>query len=1012
MRANFSMSLQSLFQEIGLSNTSEASTTIMEALKKTGMDLGLPINISTESADSLASTRNIVRCGAKALTSCDSTTLYSGIKISLDNTAGTVLVPKDVVSSSISKFFNSGAAASTEFTVIDTVSNPEGKWPMGFGNVVAIEASQMGVFLEQMVQVAFSSDSFKEILMNDMYPFGALTEVVAKEIRERFLSLLRELQIESSAPIIGVQMRNRTSTYAETKQTARQSFAQFLDSIGGKIGADSPVTLMTPLLAAFEELNFLQTFLYQFFLVVVIGFTAIGCAILWTIAFSEVQELTHTSSIMGTLGLSNNILRRFHIIVSVRHSVFGIFVGAILTVAGMRIISAILSSSLGIRPREASVSAILLAALLGAVLPTIGSLLPSKHEVFSSLKPHGLSKRQGHDSLSIVVHRLQNVACNVWVILASFLMTLYGAVFYFILPRSFLEENYGLFFGILNISITGLIIGLVIILQILQESVQYVLVQVFIVLVKAFHLMRGSITLSEISLLSCVLRNMKNHRRQNRNAGLVLSFSMAILIFSGSFTELQVGGLFDSVRESLGSDIMLLAKRSSEPLNETHLRSLMANLSSENAVDKFSFITFPLSRKVQIMGAAEWPISESVNVYGLDDEFFETIFEDVTQLTEIHANPQDTSSLFQLLHSHPDSPGVQKETYAKPSCISKTLQMTARKGIPPSAERRPEIYLANTRSAHSIGGMATTPSENGFREVADEGGSSSNKIPGVTNVPIPLILSEAFRDLLSADTSTALQIKLKSLNLVAQASIMAQKLPGFVFSRFTSAASSSPILVSDYNFRRLSAILETAWELEQDTAGFEQVAKQMSSPKQRLLIRLTSNSHQSIVKDRIRMQESDAVLVRDTEDNLLEVHGLERMLEAVYAAVTIMLSFLASSMLFVVFHQNEKEVAWAINLSRAIGLTNTQVFKLQLYECCSLTIFGLSSGAVVGFLATFALALQDELFRGIRQTIRFPHVPFLVMCLACLSTSLISSLLSWKRLIDCEPAHLLRHSEY
>lgn len=1017
MRANFSMALLSLFQEIGFSETSQESTTIIEILNRTGLDSGLPINISTGVSEPLIRIERQVEYNGKAATFLEAIPIDSKGMISLDSSARNLLVPGEVVSSSISKYISSGAAAFVEFSVIDTVSSPEGKWPTSFGNVVAIEASQIGIFVEEMVQAAFSSDAFKEILIDDLYPFGGLTEVIAKEIRERFLALLRELRIESSASLVGIQMKNRTSAYAESRQTARQSLAQFTDLIGERIGADATVTLMTPLLLTFEELSFLRTFLYQFSIIIVLGVTAIGCLVLWTVAFSEVQELLYITSVMRTLGLSKTLLSLFRLILSMRHSLFGICLGAALTAVGTMIISEVLSSSLEVPLRaEANIISIVIAVLLGALLPTIGSILPSRRARTTSLKPQRVGRDPTEETFTVAVHRLKDVGCNVWIISASILLTVYGAAFYFFLPRSFLDENYSMFFGILNLSMTGLIVGLAAMFQTGQEVSQYALIEIFIFLAQSINLLGGRIIISERCLLTIVLRNMKNHRRQNRNAAIVLSLSTAVMVFFGSFTELQVDGASDSVRESLGSDMVLLAKTRANPLNETQLRLLMANLSGQHTVERFSFITFPLSEKVQIMSMSGWPKSEPLEVYGVDDQFFETIDGDITKLSETLEHPSQNSSLYALLDMYPDNPAVQKEAVTKPSCISKTGRKPTKKGIIPPDQNQPWIY---ERHSNKMLDGSETLSEVNLKNLRKAGGSSgdeeelpSYEVPGVTNNPILLLISEAFRETLSLDTATPLNFKVKSLNLVAHASIMAQKLPSFFFSRFASTLSLSPVLISDRNFRRLSAILETGWTFEQNPAIVEKVSLQQSTPKQRLLIRLNSSSSQSIARSRIWTLKSDNIVVRDMEENLMELQGLKNVLGSLYAGVAILLSFLTASMLWVVFHENAKQNTWTVALSRALGLADVQVLKIQLYECFAVTIFGISSGTAIGLLATFALVLQDELFRGIRQRFKFPHAPFVVLSLMCFSTAFLSSIVSWKKMIRCEAANLLRNSEY
>ncbi|CDF32315.1 unnamed protein product [Chondrus crispus] len=794
-----------------------------------------------------------------------------------------------------------------------------------------------------MIGNVFSSSAFTDILRSDLDPFGALTELVAKEFRDRFLAVLHALDVQSAAPLVGIQSIDRTTTFAETDQTARQSFAQFTDSIGERIGPDAAVSLSSPLLLAFEEIDFLQVVLHQFFIVFVFIFAAIGCVVLWTTSSAQVQELSTTSEIMRTLGMPRSQVQMFGCLISLRYLVVGIVLGTLLTGAGLLLISKTLSKFLRMPARAITFVPVLLAVVLGVVVPCLGSLLPcSRIAALSSRR--NPRQRIGKKESSIIVKRLQNFGWNVSVLAAASIMTIYGAVFYFFLPKSFLEEDYSLFFGIMNISVTGIILGLVFILQPLQECVQYVFAFIFVSIGKACNFIGRISTRSERCLFSCVRRNMKNHRRRNRDAALVLSFSMALLMFAWSFTKVQIVGITESIRESLGSDIVLTARDRSIPLNETLLREHMKDLSIQNVVKKFTFITFPLFKKLQVTGIAEWPISEPLQVYGIDKYFFETVFQDITILSRNPMDPDSDETLFQLLQKSPDPKAEQNEAMLE----SKAL---------------------NT---------------------------------------IPVSLSEGFRNVFALESSSVLQLRMQSLSFMATAPILVEKLPAFIFSKFASTISTSPLVVSEASFRRFYEVLGQRLDTEGNSMLLEESMNKEMSPKQRLLILLQPGSSTRAVKDHIQMFGTDRLIVRDIEGNLEEVYGLEKMLMAVNAVSLIMLSLLSGSMLFVVFHENGKAANWEMGLLRALGLTNKQVFQILSYEYVSLTLSGLLSGSTVGIVASFVLVLQDELFRGIRQKISFPFLPNVILCFASLLTAMISTALAWRKICSSEACAILR----
>jgi uncharacterized membrane protein len=119
---------------------------------------------------------------------------------------------------------------------------------------------------------------------------------------------------------------------------------------------------------------------------------------------------------------------------------------------------------------------------------------------------------------------------------------------YYLLPKSFINQNVGMLLSLFFIFIGGLIAGLIL----LSYNFQYLL-EKYIVKLFLFWIDKA-----EFALL---LKNLSAHREKNRRSSIVYALSVAFIIFVSTGVQIQMQVLYNERMKLMGnSHIEIRAK--------------------------------------------------------------------------------------------------------------------------------------------------------------------------------------------------------------------------------------------------------------------------------------------------------------------------------------------------------------------------------------------------------------------------------------------------------------------
>jgi len=118
------------------------------------------------------------------------------------------------------------------------------------------------------------------------------------------------------------------------------------------------------------------------------------------------------------------------------------------------------------------------------------------------------------------------------------MLVVLGVLTYYVAPAAFLLGDYEVFFGIMNMLLLMMILGLTFITILLLPKFMEIWVSVFIFFNR-----------KDTKLKQILLKNLKSHKKRNIKTAIMFSICLSFLIFAGSSFAL-IGNLIESTLET------------------------------------------------------------------------------------------------------------------------------------------------------------------------------------------------------------------------------------------------------------------------------------------------------------------------------------------------------------------------------------------------------------------------------------------------------------------------------
>jgi hypothetical protein len=194
-------------------------------------------------------------------------------------------------------------------------------------------------------------------------------------------------------------------------------------------------------------------------------------------------------------------------------------------------------------------TAMTMALLVGIIMPIVGSYVPTRRALQSSLSDSLDVYKQAAAQVSVVATRLESLGVSSAQVAVGAGLVFFGFVVYLLIPYAFVIRDFDLMFTALNALIIVVVLGLVTLSTVAQGALEAALV----------HCMMAPTP--DRRFISLVLKNLAAHRPRNQKTAVMFTIAITFVVFVGSIFFLQGASLVSNVRVAFGADIVVCVTR-------------------------------------------------------------------------------------------------------------------------------------------------------------------------------------------------------------------------------------------------------------------------------------------------------------------------------------------------------------------------------------------------------------------------------------------------------------------
>ena len=130
------------------------------------------------------------------------------------------------------------------------------------------------------------------------------------------------------------------------------------------------------------------------------------------------------------------------------------------------IVKSVMSGFTGFVPDFTPDTKFIPSVCLGIIVPVVASVVPIRRALRSSLRDSLDLYHSSSQNTNVIVTRLEELGLAGWQTSIALLMIVTGFMVYYVVPLAFLFNSLPLFFGVLNLILMGMLIGLCLISQV------------------------------------------------------------------------------------------------------------------------------------------------------------------------------------------------------------------------------------------------------------------------------------------------------------------------------------------------------------------------------------------------------------------------------------------------------------------------------------------------------------------------------------------------------------------
>jgi len=925
----------------GFSNTTELLKTI---LVSAGVDFAQPIVVNlTEVADQLRASGTAIPPQFDILLES-----LGPVNVTFGQLFNLLLANNTGVLDSLGDIYG-------EYSVIDSISSPRGKFPPALGNVVMLDSK----FLLRTV----TDTMLRNFLLQLLLTIGGSEQAVRQ--------YLYNFKVNEYALSVAAMYRKRFSVYTKNQNDRNSDIVQFTNAIVNKLGVSFPADITFPIIQVLDGLQFLRLFLDQIFVAVVVMLGILGAILIFTLLLANVEEKTYEYGMLRALGLQKLSLIQVILSHAFYFAIPGIIwgmIGSFLTNIAIEFIirNKIVNADYKIQYVLNWVS-IVVPILLGLLIPLAANIVPIRTALSRTLRDSLDITHQTFNETTVKMIKLENLGVEPWQTAVSIALVVIGFIVYYIVPYSFLFQKLPLFFYIMNGILLGMLLGLCAIAVVLQPVLERI--------VLCFILIGP-----ERKMHTLISKNLAGHRKRSRKTFLMFTLAIAFIIFAGVAFSLQVANIVSNVKSFIGSDATIQSLTQLYPLPEKELSAYLNSEIANGTVYGYSYQTFDLTQQPFItdsfFSSLAYYSSRRVVVYGVSQNYLDVAY---SQYFLYSQYDQDLS--YKYIQKKPD---VIDSLYTQ---AKKAKVRGEKSGFYPNT-------IFDERNGQSLNSTAFDPSEKYLNYV-------------------DIIVSEAMRPVTGINMKSPLQLRLYAYNpdtnsrasqdYLAKARSLVYKVPGYFYSSYQFTASGSPILVSFDEYRNIARDCAKSIDYQYDG----------SIPKQKILIRFRTQNVQkivSILNNLKSLTRAEFVVINNVKELIKSTKKTTDALLGffnVVAAIAIVLCFFV---LAISFTGNVRDNSWEFGVLRSIGLSVNKLIRAYIYEALCLVVSAFFCGTCIGIVIAASLTAQFNVFLEMPFQFDFPYILFFTMMAMSLIVAVVGSYLPARILKKQQIALVLKGS--
>ena len=886
----------------------------LNLLPDSGNTLGISLNISSLDQTNITSLPLQFKLNTNlsdaAVTSVNQ--LNTGVALLNVNGETSVLVPNT--------FATNLAETNITFQVIDAIVNTNGKYASALGNVILLDKSAFFYIAKSILST------------------GSLA-LAGVNINELARNLTNGINFDEYVTFVNIVMEDRYDAYLQSAKIRKGVISKFANAVISNLGTFYPISLSPVISGAMDSAQFLGYIFNEIFFSIIFILIILAIAVIYSLMNKDVHEKTYEYGMLRALGLPQSSLVYLLLQKALLFAVPGILTSILFSFIFNLPLAFFVSENVGndIVSGLSSYS-LWLAISIGFLLPLVGIILPTRKALGTTLRDSLDLYQSTVGETKITVQKLKSIGFSPVETTMSIIFVIFGFLVYYMIPLSFVFQDFTLFFRVFTLILMGLIIGLTIIGQFLLAPLEVIMAYI---LTKIY----------DDKITDILLKNLSAHRNKNRYTSLVFTLCLSYIIFVSVMFNIQSDSLTKLTESSIGSDLRLMSSGFDKPLQRDQLIEFLSNKTSNipgfsNIVSGFSFATFDLFDYFPVndetISSISGFIPTSTSIFGIEETYYGSVYHEYVMI-EQPKNLLTQVDIFKLLYDFKD-----REYEPDGDAISVT-----------------NVYYNQNTNQRTV-------------------------IPFIANEPLLQDLYfpiSSYGELLF-DIIPKNSINTVTARFIAQPVGTVSKMSGY--PSINALSSSGVIFVTMSDYEKLILLIDSA-----ANTNISQLAK-TTIPIKDCFIKLSADA--SKLQSESFINELNTILSQDitvynTRVSNESTESATAKGTYVLNAVSVAAMMLCFFVLIISFESNIKDNSWEYGVLRSLGFTKALLVRVYIYEALCIVLSSAALGTTIGCLMGVFFCLQSNVFLQLPWSFNFPIVFFFIIIVLACVFAIIGSIL-------------------